>query len=135
MTARPPIGLHACGAPARRARARSGIIGRLSAALGFVLLVWLEPAVRADGSAPSDRETAPYTPGDMPAGQPTPSRGQKVYDAMILRPFGFVQTVVSAAVFVVFYPASVRTGTTDDLTEMCITGPVEQTFRRPLGES
>jgi hypothetical protein len=105
-------------------------------ALGLALLVAVAPLARA-GGAPEEG-TAPVSEGAQygrvdaaPGG--TPSAGQKVYDAVVLRPFGFVQAVVSAAVFVVLYPVALVTGTTTDLTEMCITGPVEQTFRRPLG--
>lgn len=102
-------------------------------ALGLVMLVAIAPAVRAD-VPPSVPEGAQYDQGDEAPARSTPSRGQKVYDAMVLRPFGFVQTVVGAAVFVVFYPFALVSGTTGDLTDMCITGPVEQTFKKPLGE-
>jgi hypothetical protein len=70
----------------------------------------------------------------------SPSVGRKAYDALILRPFGLAQTVVGAAVFVPFYPLAVvadETLTTDAkswVTEACITGPVHQTFQKPLGE-
>jgi hypothetical protein len=102
-------------------------------ATALAMLVATAPAARAD--VPSSMpEGAPYEQGDETSVRPTPSTGQKIFDAAVLRPFGFVQAVVSAAVFVVLYPVALVTGTTGDLTEMCITGPVEQTFKRPLGE-
>jgi hypothetical protein len=60
--------------------------------------------------------------------------GRQAFDAAILRPLGFVQTVASAVMLVVFYPAALATNTVDELTDICITQPVDQTFERPLGE-
>ncbi len=114
------------------ARRRAGVSERLLAA-ALAMLVATVPAVRAN-DPPSVPERAPSEQADGTPIRPTPSTGQKIYDAAVLRPFGFVQAVVGAAVFVVLYPVALVTGTTADLTEMCITGPVEQTFKRPLGE-
>jgi hypothetical protein len=113
-------------------RSRAAVSVRVIAA-GLAMLMATAPAVRAD-VPPSVPEGAPYDQGERTPVRPAPSTGQKIYDAAVLRPFGFVQAVVSAAVFVVLYPVALVTGTTGDLTEMCITGPVEQTFKRPLGE-
>ena len=60
--------------------------------------------------------------------------GRKVFDALVLRPLGLVQTVVSASIFLVAYPISLVTGGSDDVIEACIEQPVAQTFRKPLGE-
>jgi hypothetical protein len=60
--------------------------------------------------------------------------GRKVFDAIVLRPLGFVQTVVSAGFFLVAYPVSLVTGGSDHVIEVCIEQPVAQTFRKPLGE-
>ncbi len=60
--------------------------------------------------------------------------GRKVFDALILRPLGLVQTVVSASFFLVAYPVSLVTGGSDDVIEICIEQPVAQTFRKPLGD-
>jgi hypothetical protein len=57
-----------------------------------------------------------------------------VFDVAVLRPLGFVQSVVGVAAFVIFYPVSLLTGGSDDVTRICITAPFDQTFRRPLGE-
>jgi hypothetical protein len=88
-------------------------------------------------SAPTAR--AEYPPA-YEAEPPSPSAGWKAYDAMILRPFGLAQTLVGAAVFVPFYPLAavadeiVTTDAKSWVTEACITGPVYQTFQKPLGE-
>jgi hypothetical protein len=68
--------------------------------------------------------------------QAAQSRGGavKAYDAVVLRPLGFIQTAVGATVFLLAYPISLATGGTDHVVDACITGPVEQTFERPLGE-
>ena len=57
-----------------------------------------------------------------------------VFDALILRPLGLVQTVVSASIFLVAYPVSLVTGGSEDVIEICIEQPVAQTFRKPLGD-
>jgi hypothetical protein len=112
---------------------RAGVSVRVIAA-GLALLMAMAPAVRADAPPAVPEGGAPYEQGERIPIRPAPSTGQKIYDAAVLRPFGSVQAVVSAAVFVVLYPVALVTGTRDELTEMCITGPVEQTFKRPLGE-
>lgn len=60
--------------------------------------------------------------------------GRKVYDALLLRPLSFVRTVVSVALFPVFYPFALPFGAGDEVIEICITQPVDRTFRRPLGD-
>jgi len=57
-----------------------------------------------------------------------------VFDVAVLRPLGLVQSVVGVAAFAIFYPVSLLTGGSDDVLRACITGPFDQTFRRPLGE-
>lgn len=69
-----------------------------------------------------------------------PSVVRKAYDALVLRPFGAAQTLVGVAVWVPFYPvaaladSTVSTDARGFVTEACITDPVNQTFRKPLGE-
>ncbi len=60
--------------------------------------------------------------------------GRKLFDALILRPLGLVQTLVSASFFLVAYPVALVTGGSDDVIEICIEQPVAQTFRKPLGD-
>ncbi len=69
-----------------------------------------------------------------PAAQAETDPGRVVFDAAVLRPLGLVQTVVSAAILVAAYPVAALTGATDEVVEICWTQPVDQTFRRPLGE-
>jgi hypothetical protein len=88
------------------------------------------PVARAEEPSAS---SAPHAE-DSPTARPAPSTGRKIYDAAVLRPFGFVQVISSAAMYAVFYLPALATGTADELTEICITQPVEQTFRKPLGE-
>ena len=60
--------------------------------------------------------------------------GRKIYDGAVLRPLGFVRVVVGVVAFPVFYLGSLVTGGSDTVTKVCITDPVDQTFRSPLGE-
>ena len=68
--------------------------------------------------------------------QAAQSRGGvvKAYDAVVLRPLGFIQTAVGATFFLFAYPISLATDGTDYVVAACVTGLVEQTFERPLGE-
>ena len=56
------------------------------------------------------------------------------YDTVVLRPFGLVQAAAGAAAFVAFYPPALFVNGDDDVTRACITDPVDQTFRKPLGD-
>ncbi len=60
--------------------------------------------------------------------------GRVVFDALVLRPLSFIQVVVSAAMLPVFWPAAAPFGVGHEVVEICITQPVERTFRRPLGD-
>jgi hypothetical protein len=62
-----------------------------------------------------------------------PDGGRRTYDLLSLRPLGLVQVAVGAAVFVPAYPVAVLLDAEDEVRDICITGPVDQTFRRPLG--
>ncbi len=100
-------------------RTASGL-GRWRRPLGFAVLV----ATLATTSAHADGLSY----------RAPPSLGRQAYDLAVLRPLGFVQTVVGVSFFAAFYPISLLTGSSNDVVRICITGPVEQTFRRPLGE-
>jgi hypothetical protein len=56
-----------------------------------------------------------------------------VFDAVLLRPFGFAQLAVGVALFVPFYPMSLVADGGEDLFRACVSDPFERTFRRPLG--
>jgi hypothetical protein len=59
---------------------------------------------------------------------------RRVYDAVVLRPFGVVQVIVSAVFFVPAFPIAALFGAGDDALRICIEEPIAHTFRRPLGE-
>ncbi len=102
----------------------------------FVLSVWL----LAIGTTPlpADAEEYPVYSSEVSrdvaerVGR-VPDSGRRAYDLFALRPLGLVQVVVGAAVFVPAYPVSVLVDAEDEVRDICITGPVDQTFRRPLG--
>ncbi len=64
-----------------------------------------------------------------------PDLGRQVYDAVVLRPLGFIQTLVGAALLIPLYPVSLIVDGSDDLLRACVTDPFERTFQRPLGSS
>jgi hypothetical protein len=59
---------------------------------------------------------------------------RKTWDVVALRPFDLIQLGVSAGFFVLAWPVTLVTGGDDFVREVCITLPMERTFRRPLGE-
>jgi hypothetical protein len=61
-------------------------------------------------------------------------RSRKAFDVLVLRPLGFLQVAYSAVMFAVSYPVGLATGTEDEVQEVCITEPAEQTFERSLGD-
>jgi hypothetical protein len=65
-----------------------------------------------------------------------PSIGSKIFDCAVLRPFGFVTTLVGGALFV---PAAVLASPSgpDNIQtawEYFVAAPAENTFTRPLGD-
>jgi len=63
-----------------------------------------------------------------------PHLGYKVYDAVLLRPLGFLQLAIGAVVFVPSYPVSLLFDGDEDVLRACITDPARRTFQRPLGQ-
>jgi hypothetical protein len=92
-------------------------------AAALVTVLWAPPAQSAGTESPAATE--------IPAKPPTVP--EMVFDLVILRPLGLVQTVVGGAFFVVFYPVSLVTGGSDHVVDYCWKSPVHQTFQRPLG--
>jgi len=91
----------------------------------MVAILFAVPASAAPDEAPhpvEDRRISHVTPERM------------IYDAVVLRPWGLVQVLVGAALFVPSYPIAWLAGAGDDVLRACIEQPVERTFRRPLGE-
>ncbi len=111
---------------------RNSTTFRSIAALSLALLFLAAPATGAHAHHLPDDHLL-HHPSNT---EPTPrDRGRRqIFDAVVLRPLGFVQTLSSAAMFVAFSPAALATGTIDELTDICITQPVERTFQKPLGE-
>ena len=71
--------------------------------------------------------------GDLERVARPPGIARSVYDAVVLRPFGFIQVALGAAVFVPSYPVALLVDGDEDVWRACIADPVERTFRRPLG--
>jgi hypothetical protein len=102
----------------------------------FVLSVWLLSV--GTTPLPADAEEYPVYSSEVSrdvaerVGR-VPDGARRAYDLLALRPLGLVQVAVGAAVFVAAYPVSVLVNGEDEVRDICITGPVDQTFRRPLG--
>jgi hypothetical protein len=104
-----------------------------------------EPQPEVEAVEEARTETAPA------AASYRPSVGAKIFDCVVLRPFGFVATVVGGALFVpaaalasggffvptMFFERPVRARAAEGITaawEHFVVPPVENTFTRPLGE-
>ncbi|MBC8412683.1 MAG: hypothetical protein ISR96_06270 [Nitrospira sp.] len=55
-------------------------------------------------------------------------------DTLILRPMGFLATVVGTSLFLVSYPIAKITDSEDTSYKVLIKEPVDYTFKRPIGE-
>ena len=87
-----------------------------------------EPEVEAEKEAETETTAAAASKG--------PSVDSKIFDCVVLRPFGFVTTIVGGALFVpaaVLASASGAEGIQAAWAHF-VTAPVENTFKRPLGE-
>lgn len=56
------------------------------------------------------------------------------WDAVVLRPIGFVQTVFGAVLFIPVFLLGAGTGNADEFADTLIFEPYRLTFERPLGE-
>ena len=63
----------------------------------------------------------------------TPSAGAVVSDVLVLRPLGFVGTILGSAAFVVSLPVTLATHKVDRTEKILVQEPYEYTFERPLG--
>jgi hypothetical protein len=95
---------------------------RIALALGILLLSLPALSVEPTGSG-DDLERIASPPGVA----------RSAYDAVVLRPLGFLQVVVGAVVLMPSYPVALLMDGEDDVWRACIAKPVERTFRRPLG--
>jgi hypothetical protein len=95
---------------------------RFALVLGILILPL--PALSVEPSSrPEDLERITRPPGVA----------RSAYDLVVLRPLGFLQVVVGAAVALPAYPVSLLFDGEDDVWRACVAEPVERTFRRPLG--
>lgn len=95
---------------------------RIAIALTILLLSAPAAAVEPSGSG-EDLERVARPPGVA----------RSVYDAVVVRPLGFVQVVLGAVLFVPSYPVALLLDGDEDVFRVCIADPVERTFQRPLG--
>ncbi len=65
---------------------------------------------------------------------PAPSTGAIVSDMLLLRPLGFVGTVLGGAAFVVSLPVTLATKKVDRAEKLLVQEPYDYTFERPLGQ-
>ena len=88
----------------------------------FVAAVLLPLAAQAESPAP------PESVG--------PSVGDKVFDAAVLRPFGFITTIIGVVFFLPAALVSIPNGPDgrEEAWDVLVGESVESTFRRPLGE-
>jgi hypothetical protein len=59
--------------------------------------------------------------------------GAVLYDAIIERPIGLVETVVGLGVASVAYPVGLASNNSQAVVDRCISDPARYTFTRPLG--
>jgi hypothetical protein len=93
-------------------------------ALTLVILLFSLPALSVEPAGSGD---------DLGRISPPPGVARSAYDAVLLRPLGFLQVVVGAVVLVPSYPVALLVDGEDDVWRACVAEPVERTFRRPLG--
>ena len=94
-------------------------------ALALSILLLSTPALSVDTSGSGD---------DLERVARSPGIARSAYDLVALRPFGFLQVVLGAAVLVPAYPVALLVDADEDVWRACIADPVERTFRRPLGK-
>ena len=63
-----------------------------------------------------------------------PSGDAMLYDTIVLRPVGFVATVVGSVFWLISLPFSAAGDNVDTATEKLVKEPAAYTFKRPLGE-
>lgn len=97
---------------------------RIALALSILLVLLSSPAASVEPSASGD---------DLDRVTRAPALARSAYDAVVLRPLGFVQVVLGAAVLLPAYPVALLVDGDEDVWRACIADPVERTFRRPLG--
>jgi hypothetical protein len=76
-----------------------------------------------------------YAQASYPSADPTekPSAEAIAADVLLLRPAGFLATVLGSIVFVIALPISLPTRSVDYVAEKLVVAPAKYTFVRPLG--
>ena len=64
----------------------------------------------------------------------TPSAGAVVSDVLVLRPLGFIGTVLGSAAFVASLPVTLATHKVDNAEKLLVEQAFDYTFERPLGQ-
>ena len=87
-----------------------------------------EPESAVEAEKEAETQTAAASSG--------PSIGSKIFDCLILRPFGLAATVVGGAFFVPAAALAAPSGAAGIQTawDHFVGAPVENTFKRPLGD-
>jgi len=93
-------------------------------AIVLIVLLLSSPAFSVDSSGSGD---------DLERVARPPGVARNAYDAVVLRPLGFLQVMVGAVVLVPAYPVALLVDGDEDVWRACVGDPVERTFRRPLG--
>jgi len=93
-------------------------------AIALTVLLFSVPALSVEPSDSGD---------DLERVAGPPGVARSAYDAVVLRPLGFVQVVVGAVLLVPAYPVALLVDGDEDVWRACVADPVERTFRRPLG--
>lgn len=55
-------------------------------------------------------------------------------DALVVRPFSFVATIVGSAIFIIALPVAAISNSTSQTAEALVLKPGRATFTRPMGE-
>ena len=92
--------------------------------IALALLLLSSPALSVEPSVSGD---------DLERVARPPGIARSAYDLVLLRPLGFLQVVVGAAVALPAYPVALLFDGDEDVWRACVAEPVERTFRRPLG--
>jgi hypothetical protein len=93
----------------------------------------VEPEPEPEPEVEVEKEAVAETAAAASGG---PSVGSKIFDCAVLRPFGFVATIIGGAFFVPAAVLSAPSGA-DNIQaawEHFVVTQVENTFKRPLGE-
>ncbi len=69
------------------------------------------------------------------SGNPAPTGVGMIVDALVLRPAGFVATLIGGVAYVVSLPFSAAGGNTQQAWNTLVAQPAQFTFNRPLGDA